>query len=230
MKTIAIIPARGGSKRIPQKNLCRLWDKPLLAYTIEAALVSHHVERTIVSTDDPEISRMSGALGAEVVSRPPEISGDEASSEEALLHVLNCLRSRQKFEPDRVVFLQCTSPLRDPGDIDGAIETLERTEADAVFSACRNDKFIWRLEPDGPRAMNYDYRWRVREQDFPLEYRENGSIYVFKTELLRREHNRLGGKIAIYEMDYWNSFQVDTPEDIQLMEFILSMKKERVGS
>jgi N-acylneuraminate cytidylyltransferase len=125
---------------------------------------------------------------------------------------------------DLVVFLQCTSPIRAAQDIDRAIETCIGEGADSLFSACRNDKFIWRRQEGGPVPLNYDHRARPREQDFPEEYRENGSIYVFRPWVLKTLGNRLGGRIAVYEMDYWGSFQIDTRDDLELCRWIVSRR------
>ena len=122
---LAIIPARGGSKGIPRKNVRPLLGRPLLAHSIEHARQAPSVTRVVVSTDDAEIAAVARRFGAEVVDRPAEISGDAASSESALLHVLDHLRDAEGYEPDLVVFLQATSPLRRPGDVQGAIETLD---------------------------------------------------------------------------------------------------------
>jgi N-acylneuraminate cytidylyltransferase len=124
MKYLAIIPARGGSKGIPRKNIRPLAGKPLLAYNIEAARNSRYIQRVVVSTDDPEIARVAQQYGAEVVWRPAEISGDTASSESALLHTLATLREQESYAPDVLVFLQCTSPLTLAEDIDGVITAL----------------------------------------------------------------------------------------------------------
>lgn len=221
---LAIIPARGDSKRIPRKNVLPVQGKPLVAYSIQDALHSKQVNRVVVSTDNKEIEEVSKKFGAEVVVRPAMLSDDTASSESALLHVLDTLEKKEGYVPDLVVFLQCTSPVRMEGDIDRAIETLKNNKLDSLFSACRNDKFIWRMGPSGPMSLNYDYKNRKREQDVPLEYRENGSIYVFSPKLLRDHNNRLGGRIGVHEMDFWSSFQVDTVEDLELIEWILARK------
>jgi N-acylneuraminate cytidylyltransferase len=226
-ETIAIIPARGGSSRIPRKNIAPLSGKPVIAYTIAAALAARRVDRTIVSTDDPEIARVSRDLGAEAVRRPARISGGTAPSEAALLHALDQLQEREGRQPGLVVFLQCTSPVRRDGDIDRAVETFESSGADSLFSASRSRCFLWRLGPDGPVPLNYDYRKRIRDQDFAPEYVENGSLYVFRPEFLRRTNNRLGGKIAVYEMDPWSSLELDDPEDIAPIEWALARASPR---
>ena len=221
MEVVLIIPARGGSKRIPHKNLLPINNLPLLLYSINHALNSKLVNRVIVSTDDPKIKQFSLDHGANVVLRPKELSDDKATSESALIHVLDYLLAKENYSPDLVVFLQCTSPIRKSDDIDNAIKLFIDKNADSLFSACINDKFIWALEKDGPKPLNYDYNHRKREQDMPPQYRENGSIYVFKPSLLRKSNNRLGGKMVIYPMNYWSSFQIDSPEDVALIDWIL---------
>ena len=220
---IAVIPARGGSKRVPRKNLLPLRGKPLIAHTIEHAKHSRLVSRIIVSTDDNEISDVAIQYGAEVIKRPPELSGDTASSEVALAHVVDWLAEKEKYEPDILVFLQCTSPIRNESDIDNAITVLLENNADSLFSACRFNKYIWRVSNGEVSPINYDYRHRWREQDFPHQVLENGSIFVFKTSILKELNNRLGGKIVVYEMDELRSIQIDSNEDIMLCNCIMDM-------
>lgn len=224
MKIVAIIPARGGSKGIPRKNLMPLAGKPLIAHTIEHALRARQVNRTIVSTDDAKIAAVSEQYGAEVVIRPPELATDTASAESVLLHVLSFLEQKEGYLPSLVVLLQPTSPLRQPDDIDHAIDTLSAAGADSLFSGCRSHNFYWRLEDGQPISANYDYRHRPRRQDFTPEYIENGSIYVTKTKVLKQHGNRLGGRITFYEMNPLDSFQIDTEEDFLLLERLLSLR------
>ena len=218
---IAIIPARGGSKRIPRKNLVPIGGRPLVAHSIIHARQSKHVHEIYVSTEDAEIAEVARTHGAEVVPRPQELAGNEATSESALLHVLDDRIRRGLSDPDLVVFLQCTSPVRRPDDIDRAIETLLAANADSLFSACEYNRLIWAIRDGQPYSVNYDYYKRLREQDMKKQYRENGSIYVFHPPVLRQYNNRLGGRIAIYEMDYWSSFQLDTPKHLELIEWIM---------
>jgi len=224
---IAVIPARGGSKRVPRKNLLPLRGKPLIAHTIEHAKHSRLVNRIIVSTDDNEISDVAIQYGAEVIKRPPELSGDTASSEVALVHVVDWLAEKEKYEPDILVFLQCTSPIRKESDIDNAITVLLENNADSLFSACRFNKYIWRVSNGEVSPINYDYRHRWREQDFPHQVLENGSIFVFKTSILKELNNRLGGKIVVYEMDELRSIQIDSNEDIMLCNCIMDMLEHK---
>jgi YrbI family 3-deoxy-D-manno-octulosonate 8-phosphate phosphatase len=222
---IAVIPARGGSQRIPAKNLLPLAGLPLVAHSISHALHSRYVSGTYVSTDDDEIAIVARAYGAEVIERPGEISDDEATSEAALLHVLDERRSSGSEDPDLVVFLQCTSPVRGSDDIDRAIETIVSAGADSLFSATPNHWLIWGLRDGTPVSINYDSEHRQREQDMPEQWRENGSLYVFRPRVLREFGNRLGGKVVVHPMDYWSSFQLDTMEDARLLEWILTRQR-----
>jgi YrbI family 3-deoxy-D-manno-octulosonate 8-phosphate phosphatase len=219
---LAIIPARGGSKRVPGKNLMPLAGVPLLAYSIRHAQAARLVDEVVVSTDDEAIAALAMAEGATVVRRPEVLSSDTATSESALLHVLDARAAEGRPDPDLVVFLQCTSPIRAVDDIDRAIETLEREGADSLLSVCDNTRFVWALGADGPRSLNYDFHHRRREQDLEPQFQENGSIYLSRPALLRSTNNRLGGKIALHVMDYWSSFQIDSPEDAELCEWILA--------
>lgn len=223
-KVLAIIPARGGSKGIPLKNIRVVGGKPLLAHTIEDARRSQVITRVIVSTDHAGIAAVANEHGAEVIWRPPEISDDAADSESALLHSLDYLKHTEGYEPDLVVFLQATSPLRAPDDIDQAIAEFDRERADSLFSSCVVHGFVWRQEAERLSSFTYDYRHRRRRQNAPRDLIENGSIYVFKPWILREFNNRLGGKIATYVMDPIYSFQVDEPRDLKLMEQLLSLK------
>ena len=225
MQALAIIPARGGSKRIPRKNVALVGGLPLVTHSIRHALASRHVTATVVSTDDAEIAAIARAEGAEVIERPPSLAADESSSESALLHALDVRRADGHDDPEAIVFLQCTSPIREAEDIDNAVAQFARDAPDSLMSACEYTRFVWALGPAGARSLNYDYRNRKREQELDPQFQENGSIYVFRPELLRATHNRLGGRIAIYRMDYWSSFQVDSPEDLELCDWILRRRR-----
>lgn len=223
-RIIALIPARGGSKGIPRKNVRLLAGKPLLAYSVEQACGTPAIARTFVSTDDDQIAAVARRYGAEVIRRPAEISGDEATSESALLHALDSLRQTEQYEPELVVFLQATSPLRRPEDIQKAIEMLQREQADSLFSACPVHGFVWRSEGHHLKSLTYDYHHRQRRQEAALDFVENGSIYIFKPWVLREHDNRLGGRIVRYLMDPLDSFQIDEPHDLELFEQLMAIR------
>jgi len=226
-RCLAIIPARGGSRGIPGKNIRPVGGKPLLAYTIADALRAPSITRVVVSTDDAAIARVAREYGAEVVHRPTDISGDTATSESALLHTLDHLRDSEGYEPELVVFLQATSPLRARDEVQHAIDELVSAGADSLFSACPVHGFVWRLERQPgskPQSFSYDHRNRPRRQDAPEDFIENGSIYVFRPCVLRESGNRLGGRIAVHRMDVLDSFQVDEPGDLELIEQLLAVR------
>jgi N-acylneuraminate cytidylyltransferase len=227
MKIVAIIPARAGSKGIPNKNIRLLAGKPLLAHTIEHARQTPAISRIVVSTDGDEIARVAEQYGAEVIRRPAAISGDQASSESALLHALDTLRDTEGYEPDLIVFLQATSPIRQPDDIQNAIDVLLEQDADSLFSANPFEGFVWRKQADDLTSFSYDYRNRQRRQDAPEDLIENGSIYVLKPEVLREHHNRLGGRIAVYRMHPLDSYQIDTLQDLEIIEQIMAIRQVR---
>lgn len=228
-KIIAVIPARGGSKGIEKKNIRSFAGKPLIAHTIEQAMASRSVQRIFVSTDDDEIASISKKCGAEIVWRPSGISNDTASSESALLHAVNELEDREQFSADHVIFLQCTSPLRKPGDIDAAVQKFVEEKADSLLSVSKSHQFFWEEWGGSARPVNYDYKNRPRRQDFGEQYVENGSIYICKYRILKEHKNRLGDKIAMYEMEKWQAFEIDDAEDFKLCEWLFQQhfkKKE----
>lgn len=220
-KTLAVIAARGGSKGIPHKNLLDLCGKPLIAWTVEQARAARGVDVVAVSSDSDDILAAAEAAGAVGVRRPDDISGDLASSESAWLHALDATDGRMgRF--DRVVALQATSPVREPGDIDNALATFDRDHLDSLLSVCEvEDYFNWRIGASGPEPINYDYRNRRMRQQIEKRYLENGSFYVLIPSLLREQNNRLGGKIGFHVMERHKMFQIDRPEDVKLCAAIM---------
>jgi len=224
-EVLAIIPARGGSKGIPGKNLKLLAGRPLIAYSIVSARNAKCVSKVVVSTDDDQISQAAFNYGADVVRRPASISKDDSASEEALIHVLDTLLSEKDYSPDVVVFLQPTSPLRGEDDIDNAVAVLLAEQADSVFSSyAEHFSGRWRMDESCRLApINYKRDSRPRRQDYPVEFVENGSIYVFLPDVLKRFSNRLGGVVVSYEMPMFRSLQIDTLDDLEAMEVLMSM-------
>lgn len=220
-KTLAVIAARGGSKGIPHKNLLDLCGKPLIAWTVEQARAARGVDVVAVSSDSDQILAAAEAAGAVGVRRPDDISGDLASSESAWLHALEAIDERMgRFE--RIVALQATSPIREPGDIETALATFDRDHLDSLLSVCEvEDYFNWRIGAHGPEPINYDYRNRRMRQQIEKRYLENGSFYVLIPSLLREQNNRLGGKIGFHVMERHKMFQIDRPEDVKLCAAIM---------
>jgi len=217
---ISIIPARGGSKGVPRKNIKKLRGKPLIAYSIEQSLSSSYIDQTIVSTEDEEIAKVSQEYGARVIVRPKELAEDTTPTEPVLIHVIKEL-DKESIKPDYLVLLQPTSPIRREYDIDRAIEKLINGNGDSLLSVRENSSFLWSKEG---KPLNYDYKVRPRRQDKEWELIENGSIYITKRNILLKEKNRLGGKIMTYIMPEWSSFEIDTPFDFELVEYICQNK------
>lgn len=223
MNIISIIPARGGSKGIPRKNIKLLAGKPLIAYTIETSLNSKLINRTIVSTEDREIAGISNEYGAEVIRRPKKLATDTAPTEPVLQDVVKYLEEKENYKPDLIVLLQPTSPLRKKGDIDKAIKQLIRTKADSLLSVKESDDFLWKKENKVFKPVNYDFKNRPRRQDMN-QYLENGSIYITKRNILMNKNCRLGGEVTCYVMDEEDSFEIDTKLDFYLTEKIIEVK------
>ena len=223
MEYLALIPARGGSKSVPRKNIRPLAGRPLIAWTIEAARAASRIGRVVVSTDDEEIAEVARRAGAEVpFRRPAELGLDTTATEPVLLHALDALTSAG-YRPDAVVLLQPTSPVRRPGAIDGALHQFEAQGADSLVSVCETHHFFWR-RPQAPEAL-YDYHRRPRRQDIAAEerwYRENGSIYVTRAAGLRASGNRLTGKITMYPMTEEESWEIDSETDFRVVEALMA--------
>jgi len=231
MECLAVIPARGGSKGIPNKNIRILAGKPLIAHSIEQALRSKFINKVIVSTDSPEISVISEQYGAEVIRRPDEISGDNASSEIALLHVLNTLKQKDNYQPDILVFLQCTSPLTIAEDIDGTITTLISENADTALSVAPFHYYLWRIEEDARGktnaiGINHNKQVRPLRQEREPQYIETGAVYVMRTQGFLQTQHRFFGKTSLYVMPYSRRLEIDDPVDLKTAEVLIQDRRK----
>lgn len=225
MYTVAIIPARGGSKGLKEKNIYPVAGKPLLAWTIQQALASASIDKVFVSTDSFIISGVAREYGAEVIERPAKFAGDKSSSESAISHALDIIELEYEMPVSTVVFLQATSPLRKPGDIDAAVEVFRREGADSLISVTKADDLtLWESREGKWASVNFDYRHRGMRQDRPTQFIENGSIYIFTPETLATFDNRIGEKLSVYEMEFWQTWEIDTVEEIDLIEYYLFIK------
>jgi YrbI family 3-deoxy-D-manno-octulosonate 8-phosphate phosphatase len=225
MNIICIIPARGGSKGIPKKNILEFCGKPLIVWSIEQAKASQYIKNIYVSSDDKEILKISDGAGAKIINRPKRLSTDYSPSEEALQHAIDHIQSSEKEKINAVVFLQATSPIRTSEDIDKATELFVSKKADSLFSAIKIEDFLmWKALKNKYRSVTYDYKNRGRRQDRSPFYMEHGSIYIFKPTILEKYNNRLGSKIVVYLTDYWKSFQIDRPEDVEICEYFMRKK------
>lgn len=227
-RIVAIIPARGGSKGIPGKNLRTIGGKPLIVRTAEAARGAPEIDLVVVTSDDEAILAAARSAGARAILRPAEISGDTASSESALLHALDVLDGEgEKF--DTVVFLQCTSPFTRPADVSALVETMARNRAASALMVSPNHGFLWKRSEAGPaQGINHDEtRPRKRRQELAPEFRENGAGYAMKVAEFRRTGNRFIPPIALAETDL-PIVEIDEPEDLEIVEAMIA-KRDRTS-
>lgn len=219
---LAIIPARGGSKRLPRKNILDLCGKPLISWSIEAALKSKYISKVVVSSDDEEILNISSNFGADIIKRPYELANDTATTFDAIKHTINNL---EKY--DYIVLLQPTSPLRNEKHIDEAIELLEEKQADAIVSVCEMDHSpLWSntLPEDGNmRGFLREEILNKRSQDLEKYYRLNGAVYICKTDkLLENKSFFLKDNIFAYIMDRKSSIDIDEEIDFEIAKVLIN--------
>ncbi len=223
MTTVAFIPARGGSKGIPGKNIKEIAGKPLIVWSIEQAKNSKLVDKVIVSTDSEEIAEIAKENGAEVpFLRPKEISGDTASTESAMLHYCDWLEKNNESY-DNLLLVQATSPIRAESRFDDAINYFKNNHLDSLLSVCPSHRFFWR-DLENPVA-SYDFKNRPRRQDLKqseISYMETGSFYITKIEELRKHKNRLCGKVGMFVTPEEESYEIDSLVDFKFCESILS--------
>ena len=224
-RILGVIPARAGSKTIPLKNIAMVAGKPLIAYTIEAALSTDLLERTIVSTDSEEIAEVSRSIGAEVpFIRPSELARDDTSRLATVLHAVEWLEQKEQYSPQIVVTLQPTSPLRTAEDIEAAIALAVSRSADAVVSVSPvHDHPYWTKQID-PTGQLIDYMPNTahfyRRQDLPPVFVLNGAIFLSRRETIS-ERSREQFQTYAYVMPSERSLDIDTPWDLRLADLIL---------
>lgn len=224
-KVVCVIPARGGSKGVPRKNIKQLAGKPLIAYTIEQALQSQYIDRIIVSTEDMKIADISKRHGAEVpFIRPVELAGDQVATVDVLIHAINWLEEEEKYEFGIFVLLHTTTPLRSVQDIDACIRLLMDTKADNVFSvteAHRNPYFnMVEINKQGLVKLVKEGSFSTR-QSAPPVYDLNASIYVWWKDVLKKEKKVFLAGSKIYTMPKERSVDIDDDFDFRIAEYLV---------
>jgi CMP-N-acetylneuraminic acid synthetase len=221
-RVLAVIPARAGSKGIPGKNLRAVAGRTLIARAIASALAAETVDEVVVSTDGAAIAAEAVAAGATVVWRPAELSGDEASSESALLHALDMIAipgpgTGENAAPEVLLFLQATSPFIDPADLDRAVTRVLEGSADSVLAAAPSHAFLWRVAEDGSAiAVNHDAATRPRRQDRAPEFRETGAFYAVRVAAFREARHRFVGRVELAVVPASTAIDIDEPHDLAL--------------
>jgi len=226
---IAIIPARGGSKGVPGKNLRRVGGRSLVERAVKSCLAARHIDAVYVSTDDAEIARVAEEAGASVITRPPALAGDSASSESALLHALDQL-GRAGQAPDVLAFVQCTSPFIRPSDLDRGAELITAGTADSSFAAVPTYEFLWRAA-EGPtteppllvRGQNHDPGHRPRRQDREPDYRETGAFYIMSAAGFRQSRHRFFGRTAAVVVPELTAIEIDDEHELILANALAAM-------
>lgn len=225
---IGIIPARGGSKGVPKKNIKELAGFPLIAYSIAASLLSKRIDRTIVSTDSPEIAELAKRFGAEVpFLRPAEISQDKSTDLEFMLHAITWFEKNEHITPEYMIHLRPTTPVRDPRLIDEAIELMqhhpEATALRSVFELPESpykmfhvrNGYLEGLLPNDPRPEYYN----LPRQNFEPVYNPNGYVDIVKSSTMTTDHSMHGNKMLAFLVP--NVGEIDTPEDFTFTEYAL---------
>ena len=221
----AFIPARGGSKGLPGKNIKMFADRPLIVHSIDYALNSNYIDEVIVSTDDADIADIASKAGANIINRPANIASDTSTTESAIEHYLNNTK-----QPNIIVLLQPTSPLRPKGSLDKAIKHFKDNQFDSLLSITPTHRFFWRIKDGKTASAEYNYlerpmRQNIKEDD--VRYLENGSLYIFTINNFLKTKNRLGGKIGYVKWSEDYQFEIDSELDFNNLErlFLSKMSK-----
>ncbi|MDO8594533.1 MAG: acylneuraminate cytidylyltransferase family protein [bacterium] len=230
MHILAIIPARGGSKGIVNKNIRPFSGKPLIAHTIDVAKKSRHITRVVVSTDSKKIADVAKKCGAEVpFLRPPEFAGDSAKITDAIAHLILKMREETGYEPEVIVLLQPTSPLRTAADIDNAIDLLLARKAPAVVSVCKTEQLLFTKDRSDLLAMVSDKTFLTssNRQELKDTYKLDGSmVYGIRTNVFLREKSFLPIGVIGYEVPRWRAVDIDEPQDFLVGELIFQNRKK----
>jgi CMP-N-acetylneuraminic acid synthetase len=236
LRVLAVVPARGGSKGIPRKNLQLLGGKPLVAHAVETGCAATLVSRVVCSTDDPEIAQAARLAGAEVpFLRPAELAQDSSEDWPVFVHALEWLDQHEQWRPDLIVNLRPTSPLRTPRHVDDAIRLLLATGADSVKAVClarQHPHKMWLRQPDGCIEPFLKTAFRIeRGPDVPraqLEdvYWQNGVVDVTRREVIFEQKVMIGRRVAGLVTTPAESIDIDTPLDLALAELLLTQRQQ----
>ncbi|WP_428326238.1 cytidylyltransferase domain-containing protein [Nitrosopumilus sp.] len=225
MKILSIIPARGGSKGLKNKNIRLLLRKPILQYSIESSQKSKYVTKTIVTTDDQKISSIAKKLNCQVIIRPKKLATNKAKLEPVISHVLQKLKIQENYIPDVIILLQNTSPLRNHIHIDQAVRKFLRNDFTSLLSVYRSHSFLWQIRKNGAIPLNYNPKNRPNRQDMNSEFLENGAIYITKYSAFLKSKCRISGKIGLYVMNSDDSVQIDSLEELEIIKKIIKNRK-----
>lgn len=205
------------------KNLVKLSGKPLLHYSISASKKSKFISKTIVSTDSEKIAQYAKNNGVEVIKRPKRLATNAAKIEPVMDHVLKYLKQNKNYEPDVLLLLQNTSPLRTSNHIDEAIKLFVKNNYDSVLSVKPSHSFLWQIHNEKAIPINYNPKNRPNRQQIKNQFIENGAIYITKLGNFKKSHCRISGKIGIYEMPENKSVEIDSLLDLNITKQLLKI-------
>jgi CMP-N,N'-diacetyllegionaminic acid synthase len=226
LEILGIIPARAGSKGVPRKNIRPVGNKPLIAWTCEAALSAPSLTRSIISTDDQTVIDIARAMNMEVpFIRPSELASDTTLAIDVVIHALNWLSENEDYYPDFVLWLQPTSPLRTSEDIEAAISIQREKSAQSVISVCPVEHHpMWMKRIDANELLlpwDSSQEFPQRRQELPQAYRLNGAIYLTSSQVLHSERSFYPVATYAYQMPTDRSLDIDSPWDLYVADLIL---------
>jgi N-acylneuraminate cytidylyltransferase/CMP-N,N'-diacetyllegionaminic acid synthase len=228
---LAVIPARGGSKGLPGKNIKPLGGKPLIAYTIEAALAAKSVDRVIVSTDDPQIAQAARQYKVDIpFMRPPELAQDDSRAIDTLIYTIDRLKKEFNQDYQEFVLLYPTVPFRSSEDIDNCVKLFHDKKADSVISyveLAHPLEWVSSINDDGTvrRLEGGDTKLMKNRQELKHYYITNGAIYVFKYALIKEKYTYYSDKTYAYVMPRERSIDIDTMLDFGYAEYLITPKE-----
>ena len=217
MTTIAVIPARGGSKGVPGKNLRLIGGASLLARSVAACAQARGVDRVFVTSDAADILAAAERAGAEPIRRPDDLASDQASSESALLHALAHVEGLG-VEVDLLVFVQCTSPFVEARDVDGVIDAVRGENADCGLAVTPFHGFLWGPGDHGVEPVGHEKDVRPRRQDRAPQFLETGAVYAMRAEGFKSARHRFFGRVASYVMEPARAIEIDEPADLVIAD------------
>ena len=218
---LTIIPARGGSKGVPRKNLRKVGGYPLIEWSIRSGQESHHSKTVVASTDDDEIAQIATSSGALVVLRPAHLATDTSQTELTIAHVLDVIIDADSYS--HIVLLQPTAPIRRVGLVDQAIEKMMHDGSDSLVGVVESSPFIWKGST-GNASPEYDVAQRPMRQSFAasdLSYRETGNIYITTVDAFRNSGCRVSSKTSLFVLNTAEGLDIDTEFDIELADLLL---------
>ena len=218
MTNIAFIPVRGGSKSIPLKNIKQLAGKPLVFWTAKAANDANSIDKVIIATDSPEIVKTVTEFNltkVQIYNRKPENAQDTSSTESVMLEYIE---AENPDDEDRMFLIQATSPMLTSKHIDNLYKKYLDEKADSAMTGVITKHFFW--TKDG-KPVNYDYKNRPRRQDYEGLIQENGACYINSVSNIKKDKNRMSGKIAVCEMPEYTAYEIDEPDDFLIIEKLM---------